>query len=81
MCPHEVPVKEQAGNGFAQYSCQWCGYQCYARTEASDIALRKKMKPAEVAAAPKIEAEPKPAPKVEKAPEKKPAAHKSLLGF
>jgi hypothetical protein len=77
VCGDAIPVKQQS-NGLASVSCQWCGFQGYARAEHADQLLRKRMKPlarAEVS-------EPKPAAVVRPAaaPTEKPAkAGRSLL--
>lgn len=40
-CGMEVPFKQQS-NGHAAVSCQWCGFQSYARNAESDANMRKK---------------------------------------
>ncbi len=70
-CDHEVPVKQQS-NGFASISCNWCGFQAYARNEVSDAEIRKKMKPITAASPPATV-------QASKEPAAAPAKKKSLL--
>lgn len=70
VCGDAIPVKVQA-NGLASVSCQWCGFQGYARSDHSDALLRKRMKPP--ASAPAPESKPAPAAKPDIKPADKPA--------
>ena len=68
-CERSIPVKEQS-NGLASVSCNWCGFQSYARGEEADAQIRKRMT---AKAAPAPAAEPK------KEPDEQPKKSKSLL--
>jgi len=79
VCGDAIPVKQQS-NGLASVSCQWCGFQGYARAEHADQLLRKRMKP--ITRAKVAEMEPAAVVKPVAAPTEKPAkAGRSLLDF
>lgn len=52
-CGEIVPFKQQS-NGHAAVSCSWCGAQTYARSEQSDLLLRKRVVAVEKPSAPAV---------------------------